>query len=198
MSYIYENGATHGSCEQYVAWNELEQGKTSCTDKRYICRDCTPNFNKAPLPVIATKIGQNFFENCRFPDLLKPVTFYYVNSWGVVTKAADMKKQIAAFGPIACGLMATKAFEGYKSGIFSQTIAAGTPVVPDHEVSIVGWGSEKGTDYWIGRNSWGTMWGEMGYFRIAMGKDNLGIETECTWGVPTYDAPKKSTVVVAE
>ena len=129
---------------------------------------------------------------------MQPITFYYVNSWGIATNKDDMKKQIAAFGPIACGIQATKAFESYKSGIFSQTMPAGTTINPDHEVSIVGWGTEKGTDYWIGRNSWGTMWGDMGYFKIKMGSDNLGIETECTWGVPSYEPnmPKAETITV--
>lgn len=34
------------------------------------------------------------------------------------------------------------------------------------------------------RNSWGSYWGEGGFFRIQMHKDNLAIETECDWGVP--------------
>ena len=45
-------------------------------------------------------------------------------------------------------------------------------------------------------NSWGTYWGESGFFRIKMGSDNLGIETDCDWGVPivsnstTFDLPE--------
>jgi len=31
----------------------------------------------------------------------------------------------------------------------------------------------------LGRNFWGTAWGESGFFRIKMGSDNLGIETKC-------------------
>jgi hypothetical protein len=50
-------------------------------------------------------------------------------------------------------------------------------------VSIVGWGTDPDTDeqYWIVRNSWGQFWGEMGFFRIVMGKNALGIESEIAW-----------------
>ena len=35
----------------------------------------------------------------------------------------------------------------------------------------------------IGRNSWGTYWGEHGWFRIVRGTNNLGIEANCDWAV---------------
>ena len=42
--------------------------------------------------------------------------------------------------------------------------------------------------YWIGRNSWGTYWGEDGLFRISMHKNNLGIMDSCSWAEPTVEA----------
>ena len=106
---------------------------------------------------------------------------WFVGDHGSVRGVANMKKEILARGPIGCGIDATNAFEKYAGGIYSQSKK--DPQL-NHEISIAGWGSENGVDYWIGRNSWGTYWGEDGWFRIKMTEDNLGVTTDCDWGVP--------------
>ena len=64
-------------------------------------------------------------------------------------------------------------FMQYKSGIISSS-ACGTSL--NHAVNLIGYGSENGKDYWLLRNSWGTNWGEKGYFRVARSsKDGPGI-----------------------
>jgi hypothetical protein len=50
----------------------------------------------------------------------------------------------------------------------------------------------------IGRNSWGTYWGENGWFRIQMHHNNLGIEQDCDWGVPIPDGSKPAGVAQQE
>jgi hypothetical protein len=40
-------------------------------------------------------------------------------------------------------------------------------------------------------NSWGTYFGEDGFFRIKQGGDNLGIEKQGDWGVPIVDGYPK-------
>jgi len=93
-----------------------------------------------------------------------------------------MKKELWARGSLACNINATDDFyHGYKGGIYSSKDKGET----DHVVTVVGWGkSEEGEEFWIVRNSWGTYWGENGYFRIKMYEDNLKLEEECDWVVP--------------
>ena len=63
----------------------------------------------------------------------------------------------------------------------------------DHSISLVGYGTddESGQDYWIGRNSWGSYWGEGGFFKIVRGTNNLGVEANCQYAVPNSEDNQK-------
>ena len=39
----------------------------------------------------------------------------------------------------------------------------------------MGYGREKGLDYWLLKNSWGPNWGEGGYVRVEKGNPDIKI-----------------------
>ena len=77
----------------------------------------------------------------------------------------------------------TPELDSYTGGVFRDTTGAKGL---DHDIEITGWGETgDGEKYWWIRNSWGVYWGEDGWFRLAKGIDNLGVESqECSWATP--------------
>lgn len=64
--------------------------------------------------------------------------------------------------PVAVGFVVYEDFVSYESGVYSET---GSFIEGLHAVLVVGWNDDE--EYFIVKNSWGTDWGEEGYFRIA-------------------------------
>lgn len=160
-SYAHQHGLPDQTCQAY-------QAKNMVCDALHQCETCTPtkdNFS----PGVCTKVSK--------------YTKYYVAEYGHVRGADHMKAEIYQRGPIGCGIHVTDKFEQYSGGVYSEEVFF--PLM-NHEISVAGWGvdEESGVEYWIGRNSWGTYWGEHGWFRIQMHHHNLGIEMDCDWGVP--------------
>jgi C1A family cysteine protease len=82
--------------------------------------------------------------------------------------------------PVSVAIEAdTDVFQSYTSGIISS-VDCGTNL--DHGVLVVGYGTESGKDYWILKNSWGSDWGEKGFFRIlketTSGPGICGLQSE--------------------
>ena len=66
--------------------------------------------------------------------------------------------------PVSVAVEADTDIQLYSSGIIDNS-NCGTQL--DHGVVTIGFGSENGKEYYIVRNSWGSSWGESGYFRLA-------------------------------
>lgn len=104
-----------------------------------------------------------------------------------------MKAEIYKNGPISCGIYMTKELKNnYDGSIWSQVVDNAAENI-NQEVSVVGYGTDaKVGAFWIVRNTFGTNWGDLGYFYIQMNQNNLGIESDCMAGTPSFDKPATS------
>lgn len=74
--------------------------------------------------------------------------------------------------PVSVAIEAdTKVFQLYQSGILDGK-ACGNQL--DHAVLAVGYGVDGDKKYWKVKNSWGNVWGEAGYIRLARGNPDGG------------------------
>ena len=58
-----------------------------------------------------------------------------------ITQVDKLRSEIYARGPISCGIDVTANFYKYSGGIFEEEVSF---PIPNHEISIVGWGEENG------------------------------------------------------
>ncbi|XP_002971529.2 cysteine proteinase 7 [Selaginella moellendorffii] len=107
--------------------------------------------------------------SCKKKDGLVVTIDGFDNLWGS-SSDAEMVERVAKQPVTALVDGDADAFKKYKSGIFKGPCSEDKPRLA---VLIVGYGSEKGEDYWIIKNSWGTSWGENGYMRIQRGNHGL-------------------------
>lgn len=131
---------------------------------------------------------------------IKDVILYGADEFGSVLGEEQMIAEIYYRGPISCSLNSEAwAFDQYHGGIISCPKTREDCVgYADHVVVISGFGVDKttGMKYWVGRNSYGTSWGEGaggGWFRIERGNDTLMLESnECKWATPSQKSIDKA------
>lgn len=92
-----------------------------------------------------------------------------------ITSISGMKTWLSTKGPLTACYTVYADFYAYRSGVYKRT---SNDVRGGHCVCMVGY-NDTGR-YWICKNSWGTGFGENGYFKIGYGE--CGIDNE-VWGV---------------
>ena len=97
----------------------------------------------------------------------------------------EIKEFLYETGPLAVALNANP-LQTYTGGILDKTSSQCPISGMNHAVTMVGYGSESGKDYWIIKNSWGKSWGEDGYFRIRRGTGCCGINCYITTGLVAF------------
>ena len=87
-------------------------------------------------------------------------SWHYETTFSATVTA--IKNALSTYGPLVTTMEVYSDFYGYSSGIYSHV--TGT-YQGGHSILIVGYNDTQ--QYFIAKNSWGTGWGEAGFFRIA-------------------------------
>jgi C1A family cysteine protease len=105
---------------------------------------------------------------------------YSTNGWHrastTTLTANDLKNALYAYGPVIATMYVYNDFYSYRSGVYSYTTGS---YVGAHAVLAVGY--DDTLQAFIVKNSWGSGWGEAGYFMIAYnelaGQSRFGYST---------------------
>jgi C1A family cysteine protease len=86
------------------------------------------------------------------------------------SKVNQVKQALLDYGPLIVTMDASgPGFSAYTGGVYEWW----SPSTENHGVLLIGWNDtlthSHGSGAWIVKNSWGTYWGESGYFAIAYG-----------------------------
>ncbi|XP_046385050.1 tubulointerstitial nephritis antigen-like [Ischnura elegans] len=105
---------------------------------------------------------------------------------GPAYRLGDMLRiqdNIRWYGPIQATMRVYQDFFHYRGGVYSRPAGSDSRESHGyHSVRIIGWGEDRSDPrrapipYWLAVNSWGTWWGEGGYFRIKRGVNECDIE----------------------
>ena len=94
---------------------------------------------------------------------------YLIQDWDIVVnfyippfeKYENMVKTALVEYPLLAYMNIYEDFVSYSGGVYNHVTGN---YIGDHLVQLIGW--DDAEDYWICKNSWGTDWGEGGFFRI--------------------------------
>lgn len=149
--------------------------------------NCKPFFLSNFILNAAAPSCRNYCTNGRFAgtyqaDRMKILGLkaYSTQTMTMDNVISGVKDAMLRRGTLVAGMTVHADFYTYSSGIY---VSDGLNYVGQHAVRMIGWGTENGTPYWIMANSWGPYWGDKGFFKIIMGRNESMIENYIIEGI---------------
>jgi len=171
--YMYANGIPENNCFSH---KKLQDHKPSLKlpeqlnyiEKKELYGELCQNIEDDQQHCIWKYNGLPVARRSFFCNGIINITQYDNGSFLMDKTIEAIKYELLRYGPVAAGFLVYENFSNDYDGTTIYEKTSGKPL-GGHYVSIMGWGKEKDTEYWICRNSWGTDWGLVGFFKMKIG-----------------------------
>jgi len=168
-------GCTMGSLPNW-AWDYLQSyGVTTMNCDPYTSGG--GDVSKCPSPINNCNDGS-------LGKLYKAVNYTHVGNFIEPSRHIESIMKALLQGPVDATFNVFSDFDGFpfsSGAIYKHTSGEYEGL---HSVKVIGYGVQNSTDYWLVQNSWGSSWGDNGFFRIIRGIDDCFFETMMYTGVP--------------
>jgi C1A family cysteine protease len=161
FGYEGANGCNGAPLHSYLQWSEVKQRLADGTKYPYTGRQGT----------------------CRAPQLQFVTDTTFIVKKALYTYSGSeelLKNLVAERSAVVSGIWLSQqsltALYAYRGGVFNGC-TTGQPIIGGHAVTVVGYGNEGGQDFWLIKNSWGTGWGDKGFFKLRRGVKACDIGT---------------------
>jgi C1A family cysteine protease len=188
--FIKDRGVVTEDCYQY------ESGQTSNI------AECKLHLSDSDLQNIAQ---HRKVTNIKCPSKLNGQHYNFGPAYRVRDEPLSIKYELRFRGPVQATMRVTPELFLYKSGVYR---CGGTSydrqnpryanLAAYHSVRLLGWGTsynpgtQQQENYWIAANSWGTGWGDKGYFHISFGECEVQETVIATYGKSTEVLKQKN------
>ena len=151
-----------------------EQELLDCTYERQGNRGCQGGWLSHPIDYVkqARRLASNQGKSyqgrdgsCAYSGVRNSLTKARVTGYQTYRGDSGLLSGVTK-GIVSVAVYVGSTFHVYKNGIYKDESGC-RGKRPNHAVTVVGYGSTGGQNYWRVRNSWGSQWGDGGYIRMS-------------------------------
>lgn len=171
MFFLMEHGVPDETCNPYTA-----ESKSNMFEKPYC-------WTSAPFGKSCKDIGLKSYchDSTKACCIVNDVKLYHVEGFKNIIhkneshdeKVKNVKTEIFLNGPVTASINADPIEVLPRDNIVPNNSCSKHNI--NHIVRIIGWTHKNNIEVWIAANSWGTNWGNNGFFYIPIEKDCLGV-----------------------